>query len=107
MESFLSLVFNLQATLCKFSSTANQLVHIFLSKRYKFWEVKLMFYPINSCFYSLVGVAYGTGENPKISFWKAVNLRAGVNKIALLSATVGLQVCICIHDQSTLFEEHS
>ncbi|XP_041002890.1 beta-galactosidase-like [Juglans microcarpa x Juglans regia] len=38
-----------------------------------------------------VGVAYGKAENPKLSFWKAVNLKVGVNKIALLSATVGLQ----------------
>lgn len=63
-----------------------------------------MLYSIDSwILYSLAGVAYGKGENPKLSFWKAVNLRVGVNKIALLSATVGLQVGICIHDQSTPF----
>ncbi|XP_018845720.1 beta-galactosidase-like [Juglans regia] len=38
-----------------------------------------------------IGIAYGKGENPKVSFWKGVSLRVGVNKIALLSATVGLQ----------------
>ncbi|XP_047337584.1 beta-galactosidase-like [Impatiens glandulifera] len=39
----------------------------------------------------LSGTAYGSLENPKLTFSKGVNLRAGVNKIALLSIAVGLQ----------------
>ncbi|CAH9076874.1 unnamed protein product [Cuscuta europaea] len=38
----------------------------------------------------LVGTSYGNLENPKIAFSKAVYLRAGVNKISLLSIAVGL-----------------
>lgn len=39
------------------------------------------------------GTVYGSQENPKITFNKPVNLRAGVNKISLLSIAVGLPVC--------------
>nr|GMD32323.1 beta-galactosidase-like [Ipomoea batatas] len=38
----------------------------------------------------LVGSAYGSLENPKVTFSKSVYMRAGVNKIALLSIAVGL-----------------
>uniref|UniRef100_A0A166ENF5 beta-galactosidase n=1 Tax=Daucus carota subsp. sativus TaxID=79200 RepID=A0A166ENF5_DAUCS len=38
----------------------------------------------------LTGTVYGSIENPKITFSSGVNLRAGVNKIALLSIAVGL-----------------
>ncbi|XP_031105346.1 beta-galactosidase-like [Ipomoea triloba] len=38
----------------------------------------------------LVGSAYGSLENPKLTFSQGVNLRAGVNKISLLSIAVGL-----------------
>ncbi|KAJ4717902.1 Beta-galactosidase [Melia azedarach] len=38
----------------------------------------------------LVGTAYGSLEFPKLTFSKGVNLRAGINKIALLSIAVGL-----------------
>ncbi|KAF3655194.1 Beta-galactosidase [Capsicum annuum] len=38
----------------------------------------------------LVGTAYGSLDRPKLTFSKAVNLRAGVNKISLLSIAVGL-----------------
>lgn len=39
------------------------------------------------------GTAYGSLENPKISFGEGVNMRAGTNKISLLSIAVGLPVC--------------
>ncbi|RAL42410.1 hypothetical protein DM860_017590 [Cuscuta australis] len=38
----------------------------------------------------LVGSAYGSLKNPKVTFSQAVHLRAGVNKISLLSIAVGL-----------------
>lgn len=38
----------------------------------------------------LSGTAYGSLDNPKITFSNRVNLRAGVNKISLLSIAVGL-----------------
>ncbi|CAH9066851.1 unnamed protein product [Cuscuta epithymum] len=38
----------------------------------------------------LIGTAYGSLENPKITFGQAVKLVAGVNKISLLSISVGL-----------------
>lgn len=38
------------------------------------------------------GSAYGTRENMKFTFTGPVNLRAGTNKIALLSVAVGLPV---------------
>ncbi|KAJ4959380.1 hypothetical protein NE237_026491 [Protea cynaroides] len=38
----------------------------------------------------LSGTAYGNLENPKLTFSEGVNLRAGVNKISLLSLSVGL-----------------
>ncbi|CAA2956742.1 beta-galactosidase-like [Olea europaea subsp. europaea] len=38
----------------------------------------------------LSGTAYGSLENPKLTFSQGVNLRAGVNKISLLSIAVGL-----------------
>lgn len=40
----------------------------------------------------LAGTAYGSLENPKLTFSQGVNLRAGINKISLLSIAVGLQV---------------
>ena len=51
-------------------------------------------------FYSLTGNAYGSADNPQLTFTSKVNLKAGVNKIALLSASVGLAVSICIPDKS-------
>ena len=41
----------------------------------------------------LPGTTYGSLEFPKLSFNKGVNLRAGINTIALLSIAVGLPVC--------------
>lgn len=38
----------------------------------------------------LAGTVYGSLENPKVTFSEAVNLRAGVNRISLLSVAVGL-----------------
>lgn len=38
----------------------------------------------------LSGTVYGRLENPKLTFSQGVNLRAGVNKISLLSIAVGL-----------------
>lgn len=38
----------------------------------------------------LAGNAYGSLEFPKLTFSKGVNMRAGINKIALLSIAVGL-----------------
>uniref|UniRef100_A0A5B7A4Z4 Beta-galactosidase n=1 Tax=Davidia involucrata TaxID=16924 RepID=A0A5B7A4Z4_DAVIN len=38
----------------------------------------------------LSGTVYGSLENPKLTFSEGVNLRAGVNKISLLSIAVGL-----------------
>ncbi|KAK8697011.1 hypothetical protein V6N13_113175 [Hibiscus sabdariffa] len=38
----------------------------------------------------LSGTAYGGLDNPKLTFTKNVKLRAGINKISLLSVTVGL-----------------
>ncbi|KAA8540294.1 hypothetical protein F0562_024143 [Nyssa sinensis] len=38
----------------------------------------------------LSGTIYGSLENPKLTFSEGVNLRAGVNKISLLSIAVGL-----------------
>ncbi|KAG9151014.1 hypothetical protein Leryth_003135 [Lithospermum erythrorhizon] len=38
----------------------------------------------------LSGTSYGSLENPKLTFSRGVNLRAGINKISLLSIAVGL-----------------
>ncbi|XP_043720215.1 beta-galactosidase-like isoform X2 [Telopea speciosissima] len=38
----------------------------------------------------LSGTAYGSLENPKLTFSESVKLRAGINKISLLSLSVGL-----------------
>nr|AEG76892.1 putative beta-galactosidase [Linum usitatissimum]AEG76893.1 putative beta-galactosidase [Linum usitatissimum] len=38
----------------------------------------------------LIGSAYGSNDNPKLTFSQSVKLNVGVNKIALLSASVGL-----------------
>ncbi|KAB1207924.1 Beta-galactosidase [Morella rubra] len=51
-----------------------------------------------------VGTAYGGAGNPKLTFSAKVNLKAGVNKIALLGATVGLQVTVRFPDHSTLMQ---
>ena len=40
----------------------------------------------------MTGTVYGALENPKLTFSSNVNLRAGINKISLLSAAVGLPV---------------
>ncbi|KAI4380756.1 hypothetical protein MLD38_006909 [Melastoma candidum] len=37
-----------------------------------------------------IGSAYGTMENPRLTFTRQVKLRAGVNKLALLSVSAGL-----------------
>ncbi|KAH9762931.1 Beta-galactosidase 12 [Citrus sinensis] len=41
-------------------------------------------------FYPYAGTVYGSLENPKLTFSKNVKLRPGVNKISLLSTSVGL-----------------
>jgi hypothetical protein len=51
-------------------------------------------------FSTSAGNAYGSYETPKLTFGGRVNLKAGVNKLALLSSTVGLPVS----DESTLFQ---
>lgn len=43
-------------------------------------------------FVILAGTTYGSLDRPKLTFSKGVNLRAGVNKISLLSIAVGLPV---------------
>lgn len=40
----------------------------------------------------IAGTAYGSLDNPKLTFSQGVNLRAGINKISLLSIAVGLPV---------------
>ena len=40
----------------------------------------------------LIGSAFGTRENRRFTFTGKVNLRAGTNRIALLSVAVGLPV---------------
>lgn len=37
-------------------------------------------------------MVYGSLDNPKLTYSKNVNLRAGVNKVSLLSVSVGLAV---------------
>ena len=41
---------------------------------------------------SYSGSAYGSLDSPKLTFRRGVNLRAGFNKIAILSIAVGLPV---------------
>jgi hypothetical protein len=56
-------------------------------------------------FLTLPGNAYGSYETPKLTFSGRVALKPGVNKLALLSSTVGLPVSVLIiPDQSTLFQ---
>lgn len=40
----------------------------------------------------MTGTAYGTLDDPRLTYNGYVNLRAGVNKISLLSVAVGLPV---------------
>lgn len=40
----------------------------------------------------MTGTVYGGLENPKLTFSDSVKLRAGINKISLLSVAVGLPV---------------
>lgn len=40
----------------------------------------------------LAGTSYGSLENPRLTFSEGVNLKAGVNRISLLSIAVGLPV---------------
>jgi hypothetical protein len=40
------------------------------------------------------GTVYGGLDNPKLTFSNSVNLKAGNNKISLLSVAVGLPVSI-------------
>lgn len=49
---------------------------------------------VSSASGSVTGTVYGSLENPKLAFTGYVNLRAGVNKISLLSNAVGLPVSI-------------
>lgn len=42
----------------------------------------------------ITGSAFGTQQNRKFTFTKAVNLHAGINNIALLSVAVGLPVSL-------------
>lgn len=42
--------------------------------------------------YFVSGTAYGTLENPKLTFSQKIKLHAGVNKLALLSIAAGLPV---------------
>lgn len=42
--------------------------------------------------FPFTGTAYGSLDFPKLTFSREVNLRAGNNKIALLSIAVGLPV---------------
>lgn len=49
----------------------------------------------------MTGTAYGSNADASLTFSSKVNLKAGINKIALLSAGVGLAVSIYIPDKST------
>lgn len=40
----------------------------------------------------MAGTVYGLLENPKLTYSSTVKLRAGINKISLLSVAVGLPV---------------
>ena len=40
----------------------------------------------------MTGVAYGSLKNTKLTFNDTVKLKAGINKISLLSSSVGLAV---------------
>lgn len=47
-------------------------------------------------FFFWAGTAYGSLEFPKLTFTEGVNMRAGINKIALLSIAVGLPVYLSL-----------
>lgn len=42
----------------------------------------------------LIGTVYGGLDNPKVTYTGNVKLRAGINKISLLSVAVGLPVSV-------------
>lgn len=50
--------------------------------------------PSSIAYLLVTGTVYGGLENPKLTFTGNVKLRAGVNKISLLSSAVGLPVSL-------------
>lgn len=54
----------------------------------------IFFFGNNNCITMVTGSAFGTRENRRFTFTGKVNLRAGTNKIALLSVAVGLPVSL-------------
>lgn len=56
-------------------------------------------------FYPYAGTVYGSLENPKLTFSKNVKLRPGVNKISLLSTSVGLPVSFLTFVISLFFKK--
>ncbi|KAK1367790.1 hypothetical protein POM88_033882 [Heracleum sosnowskyi] len=50
----------------------------------------------------LIGSVYGNIDNPKVTFSRSVYLRAGVNKISIISITVGLPVCTSSKDRVSI-----
>lgn len=50
----------------------------------------------------LAGTAYGRLANPKLTFSDKVTLKAGINKISLLSVAVGLPVSLHISNMLIL-----
>ena len=60
-----------------------------------------------SIFLFVVGTEYGSLESPKVSFSEGVNLRAGINRIALLSVAVGLPVCSLTQSSNAYCDYHN
>lgn len=48
-----------------------------------------------SCYLS--GTVYGSQKNPKLTYSGSLKLKAGINKLSLLSAAVGLPVGVCYY----------
>ena len=85
-------LFSLQAMLCMFSLMANlQVAKISVFLSWYFDLVKSYCFCL-SIFSVNAGTAYAGLEEPRLTFSGNVKLRAGVNKISLLSIAVGLAV---------------
>lgn len=82
--------------------SAGHALHVFINGQLSgaiqltaFKQLKSLTQCINYVFvdaFSITGTAYGSLEKPHLTFRAGINLKAGANKIALLSITVGLQV---------------
>lgn len=84
--------------------SAGHALHVFVNGQLQgiYWEKNHLFLNISvmepalwiSPFYfTAIGSAYGTREDRRIKYNGNANLRAGTNKIALLSVACGLPVC--------------